>query len=99
MPNPNKPKSPSKAALRRKIVELEANLAHAYHFADAYLHEAGTKKLMASGVLVQLSALGGRELIKPVLILDGLSETTIAALREDIQRSYKRATELKPKGV
>lgn len=91
-----KPKGPSKAALARKVLELEAQIASSYHFADASLNKAGSA-LMASGCLIQLTALGGRELICPVVIKDGLSDATIAALRADIRRSYDLATAFKPK--
>lgn len=93
-----KPKGPSKAALARKVLELESQLACAYHFAAATLHKAGDG-LMGSGVLVQLTALGGAELIRPVVIRDGLSAETLAALRADILRSYEGAIELKPKSA
>lgn len=95
----SKPKTPKKtrARLEREILELHAQLAHAYHFADATLHKAGN--LMASGCVVQLTAVGGADLIHPVMIKDGLSPETIEALRKDIERSYARAVEFKPKGV
>lgn len=92
----NKPEKPSRATLERKVVELTAQLASSYHFASATLPKA--KDLMGSGVLVQLTALGGKELIIPVVIPNGLSEATIEALMADIRRSYNYATELKPKG-
>lgn len=93
-----KDKWPSKADLQRKVMELTGQLASTYHFADATLVKAGPN-LLGSGVLLQLHALGGKELIVPVVILDGLSPKTIAALREDIERSYELATMYKPKGV
>ena len=93
-----KVKGPSKAELQRKVLELTAQLASTYHFADATLDKAGDS-LMGSGALLQLSALGGRELINPVVIRDGLSPETIAALRKDILRSYEGATMFKPKAV
>lgn len=92
-----KTKGPNKAALARKVTELEGQLASSYHFADANLHKAGDA-LMASGVLVTLTALGGREIINPIVIRDGLSPATIAALRADIERSFALATAFKPKG-
>lgn len=97
MTKPPKPKKPTRAALQRKIMELEAQMASVYHFADAELHKA--QSLMGSGVLIQMHALGGRELIKPVVIRDGLSPETIAALRNDLIRSYELATLFKPKGA
>lgn len=87
----------TKADLFREVVELKAQLASAYHFADAELHKAGG--LMGSGVLLRLTALGGREIIQPVVIRDGLSPATIAAIRADIVRSYETATVFKPKGA
>jgi hypothetical protein len=95
----DKPKKskPTKADLRREVMELKAQLASTYHFADATLNKAGA--LMGSGVLVQLTALGGRELTVPFVIRDGFSAETIAALRADINRSYDLATLYKPSGV
>lgn len=87
----------TKAQLQRKVLELEANLACTYYFADAYLSKE--RSYVGSGVLLQLSAIGGKELIPPVMILDGLSPETIAAIRKDLARSYELATIFKPKGV
>lgn len=92
-----RPPKKTKAQLRRKVLELEAQLAATLHFADATLDKA--ENLMGSGVLLQLSALGGRELIPPVVIRDGLSPETIAAIRKDMIRSYEVATVFKPKGI
>lgn len=96
--NATKKKAPTRADLQRKVIELEAQLACTYHFASATLDKAGDA-LTASGCLVRLHALGGRELIPPVLIRDGLSAETIAALRADIVRSYAGAVALRPKGA
>ena len=92
-----KPAKPTKADLNRKILELTAQLAHAYHFADATIGKAGTDCLMASGVLLQLTGIGGKEIIPPVMIKDGLSPETIAAIRKDLARSYALAVMYKPK--
>lgn len=86
-----KPAKKTKAQLQRQILELESQLAHRYHFANTELHRAGTDKMMASGVLLQLTAIGGREIINPVMIKDGLSAETIAAIRDDLKRSYDLA--------
>lgn len=88
----------TKAQLQRKVLELEAQLASTYHFAAATLPTCG-EALMASGVLVQLTALGGRELVIPFVVKDGLSASTIAALHADILRSYELATMFKPKSI
>lgn len=94
----SKKKTETRADLQRKVRELEGQLASTYHFASATLDKAGAA-MMASGVLVQLHALGGRELICPVVIRNGLSDDTIAALRRDMVRSYNEAIEFKPKGA
>ncbi len=86
-----KRKTKTNADLKREVLELSAQLAHAYHFANADLHKAGTAHKMASGVLLQLTAIGGKEIICPVMIKDGLSEETIAAIRKDLKRSYDLA--------
>lgn len=87
----------TRAQLRRRVQELEAQLVHVYHFADATLGRASMPHCMGSAVIVQLTALGGQEIINPVAIRDGLSDETIEALRADIRRSYERAVELAPR--
>lgn len=84
--------------LERKLKEALAGQAHVYHFAEVGISKASTDHLMASGVVLTLTALGGREICEPVLIRDGLSKETIAALRADLQRSFELATLYKPKG-
>ena len=85
--------------LERKLREVEAGQAHVYHFADATLDKASTDHLAASGVIVTLTVLGGREIHSPVLIRDGLSKETIAALKGDLRRSYDLAVAFKPKAA
>lgn len=87
---------PTRAELSRRILELEGQLAGAYGRADRALENAGDA-LHASGVLLQLTALGGRPIVEGVVIVDGLSAATIAALRGDLRRSYTLATMERPK--
>ena len=82
----------------REVLELKAQLASTYHFADASLDKASEDRMLGSGVLLQLTGIGGKELILPTMIRDGLSKETIECIRKDIARSYKTATEFKPKG-
>jgi hypothetical protein len=82
--------------LRRKNMELAAQLAHIYHFVTAQIDKAGKKYCMASGVLVRLHALGGREICPPFVIKNGLSDETIKALKADAAESYELAIEFKP---
>lgn len=92
-----KPKKVTRAELERKLQEALAGQAHTYHFADRGLDKASTQHLSASGVVLTLTALGGRELVAPTLIRDGLSDELIAALRADFARSYALATLFKPR--
>lgn len=86
-----KPVKPTRAQLARQVLELTAQLAHVYQFANTEIHRAGVAHRMASGVLLQLTAIGGKEIINPVMIKDGLSDETIAAIRGDLKRSYDLA--------
>lgn len=94
----NKPVKKTREALERQIFELQAQLAHVYHFADAELNKAGDC-LMGSAVIMHLTVLGGREITKPFAIRDGLSKETIEAIKADLRRSYAQCVEFKPKGV
>lgn len=96
---PKQTKSQRIAELERKLMEAKASQAHVYHFASASIDKASTKHLVASGVVITLTTLGGREIFSPVLIRDGLSDETIAALKADFVRSYELATLYKPKGL
>lgn len=85
------------AELERQLVEANSQLAHVYHFASANLHKAGMDKLTGSGVILTLTALGGRVICDPVMIRDGLSPETIATLKADFIRSYDDAIAFTPK--
>ena len=81
--------------LERKLMEAKACQAHTYHFVNGSIEKASTKHMMASGVVLTLTALGGKELTIPVLIHDGLSDETITAIKADLKRSYDTATRIK----
>ena len=91
-----KTKPVTRAELHRRIAELNAQLVHVYHFAHRALPKTSTDHLMASGVLITMHAIGGRELITPVVIKNGLSADTIAALQRDLVRSYDLTVAFKP---
>jgi hypothetical protein len=82
--------------LQRKNKELHAQLASTYHFASANLKGVTYPRLMASGVLIEMHLLGGKQAVLPVVIRGGLSEETVAALTKDLVRSYEESIELKP---
>lgn len=84
--------------VQRKLRETEAQLIHGYHSADTKIDKASTAHLMGSGVVLSLVVLGGREIFAPVCIRDGLSQSTIDAIKNDLRRSYELAASWKPKG-
>jgi len=92
----DKPNRDTRQQLERKIAELQAQLVHVYHFAAASLPGASTDKCMGSGVFLQLTAVGGAEIIPMVYIRDGITSGTLQALREEICASYELATIYKP---
>lgn len=80
-------KKPTYAQLARQVVELTASLNAVHSSALLTMDKAGTARCMGSGVLLQLTGVGGGEIIPPVMIRDGLSSETISALKRDVQRS------------
>jgi predicted mannosyl-3-phosphoglycerate phosphatase (HAD superfamily) len=76
----------TRAELERKILELKSSSVVAHHIAHRCVEDASIGKMMASGVLLQLSSLGGRDIVT-VCIGDGLSDETIECLKKDIKRS------------
>ena len=87
------------AVLERRLREEEAHQIHNYHFGSAALGAANMAKMQGSSVIITVSGLGGRIIVGPTAILNGLSDETIAALKADMARSFEYATELKPEGV
>ena len=83
--------------LERKLLIAEASQIHRHHFADMAIGKA--TNCMGLGVILSITKLDGTPLFDPVMISNGLSESTVAALREDLVRSFHYATELKPKGA
>lgn len=73
--------------LKRQIIELKGSKIIAHTLASSTIKKASTDTLMGSGVLIQLTGIGGKEIINPVLIRDGLSNDTIEAIKRDIKRS------------
>ena len=76
------------AELAREIKELKSQMVHSYAFASQMIDKTSDKYMMASGVMLELTAIGGKKLIEPVMIKDGLSQETIEAIKADIKKSY-----------
>lgn len=82
------------AAAQRRVAELKAQLASTLGAAFDAMPKAGD--CHGSAVILTLTALGGREIVAPVAIRDGLSPATVAALQADIARSFELATLVNP---
>jgi hypothetical protein len=79
---------------------LKAQMFHSYYFAYGELTSLSKKNFLASAVIVTVTDLSGKEILRPVGIRTGLSLVTIQALQEDIKRSQKDLLEFnleKPK--
>lgn len=87
MTTSKKKAKPTYAQLARQNAELIAGLNVVHANALMTLKKASMGVRMASGVMLHLTAVGGADIVAPVMIRDGLSDDTIEALRRDIQRS------------
>ena len=85
--------------LENKLRSAEAYQVHKLHFASYALDKISTDKMCGSGVIISITSLGGKPIVDPTVISDGLSPETIAALQADMRRSFENRTELKPKGA
>ena len=99
MKSEKKSKAQRITELELLLKEAKAQHIHRHHFASTTLDKFSTDKFMGSGVVLSLTLIGGKELFEPVMICNGLSKETIAALKADLVRSFNYATELKPDGV
>lgn len=86
-------KKPSKkdaelARLRKAFLQYQASDLHAYASAHHELQKLGKDRYLASGVIVTIQNLSGETKVGPVMISDGLSAESIAALMADVRASY-----------
>lgn len=82
------------ATAERRAAELKAQLASTLGAAFDDMGKAAN--FHGSGVILSLVAIGGREIVRPVMIRDGLSPASVAALRADVCRSFELATLVSP---
>lgn len=99
MKTEKKTKAQRIATLEEELQEAKAHHIYRHHFASKALDKFSTDKLIGSGVVLSLTLIGGKELFEPVMICNGLSKETIAALKADLVRSFNYATEMKPDGA
>lgn len=83
-------KKPTYKDLERKVKELEAQSATNTRAAMRDIEKAGDC-LMASACIIQIVALGGREIVRPFAIRDGLSAATIKSLQNDLENTMRLA--------
>ena len=79
-----------------KVDQYKASLIHTYHFAGNELLKCGNDRYMASGLIVEIKSLSGKAVVMPFMVKDGLSNETINALLDDMQRSFNSSVEFKP---
>ena len=79
-----------------KVDQYKASLIHTYHFAGNELLKCGNDRYMASGLIVEIKNLSGKAVVMPFMVKDGLSNETINALLDDMQRSFNSSVEFKP---
>lgn len=82
--------------INKRHREFEASLAHVYHFSSLALFKLDRSRYMGSGVIIEIRALNGETLVKPTLLKDGLHDSTINSLLDDMQYSFDIATDLIP---
>jgi len=80
----------TKKQLKRKIEILEANSIHALTDAFQDIEKCGESKYFGSGVTITIKNINKDNPIicNEFLIIDGLSEDTIKAIKADIKRTY-----------
>lgn len=90
---------PTRQQLESRLAEAQAFQVHRLHFASASIAKCSTDHLLGSGVVLQLTFLGGKDVFEPVGISGGLSPETILAIQRDLRRSYEHVIEFAPKAV
>lgn len=88
---------PTREQLEMRLREAMAFQVHRLHFASEAIAKCGTDRLAGSGLVMQLTYIGGKEVCEPVGISGGLSPETIAAIQRDLRRSYEHVIEFAPK--
>lgn len=82
--------------LQNKLFVSEASQLHNLHFASADIQKAIDSKMQGSGVILSIKALNGTDIVQPTMIVNGLSQETIPAIKADLQKAYEYTIALKP---
>ena len=82
--------------LQGKLFVSEASQLHNLHFASADIQRTHNSKMQGSGVILSIKALNGADIVKPTMLVNGLSQETILAIKADFCKSYEYTIALKP---
>lgn len=82
--------------LQNKLFASEASQLHNLHFASADIQKASNAKMQGSGIILSIKALNGADIVKPTMIVNGLSQETISAIKSDLTKAYEYTIALKP---
>lgn len=88
-------KKPTYQELEKKVFELKAQTPNALYFAHKEIDKCNIDRLTGSGLILEITHLGGKNAVSPCLISNGLSNETIEAIKKDLKRSYDYLTEFK----
>ena len=81
----------------RQINEAVCSQIHNYHFASSEILKLNKERYTGSAVILGgVYTLSGKLLVKPITINDGLSNSTINSLLDDIEMTYQHKIEFKP---
>ncbi len=80
----------------QKLKVADASRAYTYWATSNQVVNLMKRDFTASGVVLHVTDLTGRNLIDPVMIIDGLSEATLRAIHADIVRSHDSAASFGP---
>lgn len=81
-----KAKKPTYAQLQQRIIDLEAQSSWRIASTLKDIDKAGDN-LFASACVITIHSLGGNFIVKPTAVRDGLSSSTIDAIKADLRRS------------
>lgn len=81
----------------RKIEESKCSSIHNYHFASNEIIKLTKDRWLGSALIFGgIYDLKGKLLVKPITIDNGLSNSTINGLLDDLTESYNHKVEFKP---
>ena len=80
--------------IQRQLLESEANQPYTLRRAHESVDKTSIDRLTGSGIVLHITGLGGADIVEPVMIGDGLSNETIAAIKADLKRCSDLKTSL-----